>query len=38
MRITLSLTATATGTDNFTIYARVTGSNDTYAYGTLTVS
>ncbi|MBV9444555.1 MAG: hypothetical protein JO345_01440 [Streptosporangiaceae bacterium] len=38
MRIILSLTATATGTDNFTIYARTTGSNDTYAYGTLNVS
>jgi hypothetical protein len=37
MSITLSLTATAAGTDNFTVYARITGTNDTYAYGTLTV-
>jgi hypothetical protein len=38
MRIVLSLTATAAGTDHFTVYARITGTSDTYAYGTLTVS
>jgi hypothetical protein len=26
------------GTDHFTVYARITGTSDTYAYGTLTVS
>lgn len=37
--ITLSLTATAAGTDDFTVYARTTyTTDDTYAYGTLTVS
>lgn len=38
MSITLSLTATSTGTDNFTAYGRITGTNDTLANGTLTVS
>lgn len=38
MTITLLLRATATGTDNFTIYAGITGTNDAYAYGTLSVS
>jgi hypothetical protein len=37
--ITLSLTATAAGTDNFRVYARTTyTTDDTFAYGTLTVS
>lgn len=38
MTITLSLRATATGTDHFTIYAGITGINYVYAYGTLSVS
>lgn len=37
--ITVSLTATAAGTDNFRVYARTTyTTDDTFAYGTLTVS
>jgi len=36
--ITLTLTASAPGTDNFRTYARITYStDDTYAYGTLTI-
>jgi hypothetical protein len=36
--ITLTLTASATGTDNFRTYARITyTTDDTYAYGTLTI-
>ncbi|MBS2964131.1 hypothetical protein KGA66_13820 [Actinocrinis puniceicyclus] len=39
MTITVKLTAIAGGTDNFTVYARVTyTTDDTFAYGTLTVS
>lgn len=38
-RITVSLRPTATGTDDFRSYARITyTTDDTYAYGTLTVS
>ncbi|MEY9912019.1 hypothetical protein ABIA35_008278 [Catenulispora sp. MAP12-49] len=38
--ITLKVTfaTTATGTDDFTAYGRITNVNDEYAYGTLTVS
>lgn len=36
--ITVTLTPTAAGTDNFTAYGRITNTNDTFAYGTLTVS
>jgi len=36
--ITLTLTASAPGTDNFRTYARITyTTDDTYAYGTLTI-
>jgi hypothetical protein len=38
MTITLSLRATAAGTDHFTIYAFITGASDVYAYGALSVS
>lgn len=39
MTITVTLTAIASGTDNFTSYARVTyTTNDVFSYGTLTVS
>ena len=38
VRITLSLTATAAGTDHFTVYAAMTGTSVTYAYGAVTVS
>ncbi len=39
MTITVTLTAIASGTDNFTAYARVTyTTNDVFSYGTLTVS
>ena len=39
MTITLTFTAIAAGTDNFTVYARETyTTDDTFAYGTLTVS
>jgi hypothetical protein len=36
--ITVTLTPTATGTDDFTAYGRITNVNDVYAYATLTVS
>lgn len=36
--ITVTLTPTTTGTDNFTAYGRITNTNDAYAYGTLSVS
>ncbi|WP_225725992.1 MULTISPECIES: hypothetical protein [unclassified Nocardia] len=36
--ITVTLTPTATGTDHFTAYGRITGTNDVYAHATLTVS
>jgi hypothetical protein len=36
--ITLTLTASAPGTDNFRTYARITfGTDNTYVYGTLTI-
>lgn len=38
MTLTVTLTATASGTDDFTVYGRITNVNDVYAYGTLTVS
>lgn len=39
MTITVTLTAIAAGTDNFTSYARVTyTTGDVFSYGTLTVS
>ena len=38
MKLTVTLTATGTGTDDFTVYGRITNVNDIYAYGTLTVS
>lgn len=38
MTLTVTLTATAPGTDDFTAYGRITNVNDVYAYGTLTVS
>lgn len=36
--ITVTLTPTTTGTDDFTAYGRITNNNDAYAYGTLAVS
>jgi hypothetical protein len=36
--ITVTLTPTASGTDNFTAYGRITNTNDVHAYATLTVS
>lgn len=36
--ITVSLVTTATGSDNFTAYGRITNTNDVYAYATLTTS
>lgn len=38
MTLTVTLTVTASGTDDFTVYGRITNVNDIYAYGTLTVS
>ncbi|WP_370345559.1 hypothetical protein [Catenulispora sp. MAP5-51] len=37
-RIKVTFATTATGTDDFTAYGRITNVNDEYAYGTLTVS
>ncbi|MBF6062059.1 hypothetical protein IU500_19065 [Nocardia terpenica] len=36
--ITVALTPTAIGTDDFTAYGRITGTDDVYAHATLTVS
>jgi hypothetical protein len=36
--ITVTLTPITTGTDNFSAYGRITGTNDVNAYATLTVS
>jgi hypothetical protein len=38
MTLKVTFTTTATGTDDFTAYGRITNVNDEYAYGTLTVS
>lgn len=38
MTLKVTFATTATGTDDFTAYGRITNVNDEYAYGTLTVS